>query len=222
MVEPHVHAVGQLFPPHGLGGRTHALHVGRFARGVAGQDAAAFHHHAQAAKAEHLDFHVGVFNDVLDLAEGEHAGQHGATDAEQLLHEVDGLVIGGRPLHRHVQPQVGVAIAGIGHDGRIRHDDGVGAQQHGGIDGSMPALHFTRLRKGVDGHEHLTPTRMGIGHAFLGGFHVEIEPREIARVGGVLQPHVDRVCAIVHRRLQGRQVTRRAYQFRNPSHYLSL
>lgn len=220
LVEAHVHFVGLLLPAHGFGRRTHALHIGRFAGGIARQNAAAFHHHTQTAETEHFHFHIGVVDNVFHLIDGEHARQHHAADAEQFFHQIDGFVISSRALHRHVQAQIGVAFAGIIHQRRIGNNHGVDTQTGGGIDGFLPLRHLPRLRKRVDGHQHMAAAGMGIGDAFGGGFHVEIEAGEIAGVGGIFQTHVNSVCAAVDGGFQGGKIACGANQLRYFGHFI--
>ncbi|MCY1384609.1 hypothetical protein D9M69_728890 [compost metagenome] len=54
-----------------------------------------------------------------------------------------------------MQAQIGIAVAGVGHQARIRHDDRIGAQALGGVHRGAPLLRPARLHEGVDGEQHL-------------------------------------------------------------------
>jgi len=82
-----------------------------------------------------------------------------------------------------------------------------------GLTRSNVSNHLTCLRKGIDGHQHLPPAVVGVADAFDDGFLVEIQAGEIARVGRVFQPHVNRVRAVVHGGFQGGQVAGGADEF---------
>ena len=204
-----------LFPAHRLGRRAHAAGIRRFAGHVGGQGAASLHHHAQAAETEHFDRHRCVLYHVGDLGERKHARQHRARDAEALVVEIDRLVIGGRGLHRQVQPQLRMALGRIAHQAGVGEDHRVYAEAGGAVDGALPALGCLPLRKGIDGEQHFRAGRVGIAQALARARGIEVEAGEIARVGLVLETHVDPVGAIVHRCLERGQVAGRADQFWN-------
>ena len=117
-----------------------------------------------------------------------------------------------------MQPQVRMFFAGVGHHGGVGHNHRVRAQIGSGVDGAPPAFHLPGLRVGVDGHQHLPPAVVGVAYAFDDGFLVEIQAGEIARVGRVFQPHVNRVRAVVHGGFQGGQVAGGADEFGDVFH----
>ncbi|MCY1539622.1 hypothetical protein D9M68_752170 [compost metagenome] len=126
--------------------------------------------------------------------------------------EVDRLGVGGRALHREVQPQAGVALRGVAHEARVGQDHRVHAQVHRFVHRLAPALRLRGLGVGVERHEHLAVTRMRIGHAAGDRRVVEVQASEVARVGGVAQAQVDAVRAVVHRGLERGQAAGRADQ----------
>ena len=159
---------------------------------------------------------------MLDLIDRQNARQHGAADAKQLLHHIDGFIIGRRTLHRHVQPQIRMTLGGISHNRRVGDDYRVRPQLHRRIDSPMPPLDLPRLGKSIDCHQHIAAARMGVSYPFLRRFHIEIQSRKIARIRRIFQPHINCVSAIVHRRLQSRQITGRTNQLRDFRHFAFL
>ena len=157
---------------------------------------------------------------MLHLVDGQHPRQHHAADAEQIAHQVDRFVIGGRTLHRHMQAQVRMALAGIGHQRRIGHNHRVHAQRRGGIDGAVPALHFAGLGKGVDRHQHMAAALAGVGDAGGGGFHIEIQAGEIARVGCVFQAEVNGVGTVIDGGFHCGEIAGGAHQLGDASHFV--
>lgn len=212
-VQARIQAAVLLDPAHRAGGRTDALVVGRIARGVRRQQAAPFGHDAQAAEAEHLDLDADVGADAGDLGQRQHARQHHPVDAELLLHEFDGVGVGGRALHRQVQAQVGIAVAGVRQQAGIGHDDRIRAQPVRGIDRLAPFMAAAGLHEGVDGEQHLALPAVRQFDAGADVAFGEIEPGEVAGVGGVLQAQVDGVCACLDRRLQRGQAAGRRNEF---------
>ena len=73
----------------------------------------------------------------------------------------------------------------------IRHDDRVGAQRMRGIDRLAPFVAAARLHEGVDGEQHLAVPAVRQLDAGADVAFGEIEPGEVAGVGGVLQAQVD-------------------------------
>ena len=159
---------------------------------------------------------------MFDLIHGQHARQHGAADAEQLLHHIDGLVIGGRSLHRHVQPQVRIPFRHIGHNGEVGDNHRIRAKLCRRIHRGIPARHLPGLCERINRHQHIASARMGVGHALPRRLHVEIQTGEVTRIGRVFQPHVHRVCTVVHRRFQSGQVAGGTNQFGNFPHFVFL
>jgi hypothetical protein len=196
-----------------LPGEQAPIAVGRFAGGVGRQGAAPLDHHAQAAEAEDLDLDRGVGDHLFDLGQGQHPRQHRAGDAEVLVVEVDGVVAGGRALHRQVQAQVRVGLAGVGHQARVGQDDRVDTEVGGPVDGAGPALPVVGLRVGVEGQQHLAAAVVGVAHALGHGLVVEVEAAEVAGVGGVLETEIDAVGAVVDGGLEGGQAAGGADQF---------
>lgn len=202
-----------LVPAHRVRGRTHALVVGRIPRGEGRQQAAALGHHAQAAEPEHLDLHRGLRDHAPDLGQREHTRQHRAVDAELLAHQLDGIGVRGGALHGQMQPQVGIAIARVGHQPRIGQDHGVGAQHVGGIDGHAPLDAPAGLRKRVDREQDLPAHAVRQIDARADIRLGEIEAGEVARVGRVLQAKVDGVGPGVEGGLERRQAACGGHQF---------
>ena len=208
-VEAGFHGPGLLVPLDVLGRRAGADGIGRLAAGVGRQPAAALVHHAQAAEAEDLDFHLGVADDVLDLGQRQHARQYRAADAEFAAAEVDCFVAGGRALHRQVQALLRVAPAGVVEESDIGQDDRVHAEVYRGIDRLVPVADTAGLREGVDRQQHLATFGMGVTDAVAHGLRIEIEAGEIACVGIVLEAEIHGVGAIVDGGLEGRQAAGR-------------
>ena len=205
-------------PAHRLGRRAHAVGVGRLAGDKGRQRAAALDHHAQAAKTEDLDLDRGLLHHLAHLFERQHARQHGAHDAKLALVKVDGLEVGGRALHRQMQAQPRVALAGVAQQPRVGQNHGIDPQRDGLIQRLLPALGLRRLRVGVDGQVHLAAARVRVGQAAGQGRRVEVQAGEVARIGGVAQPQIDRVGTVVHGLLERGQATGRADQI-HASHY---
>ena len=201
-------------PAHGFGRRAHAVGVGRFARHVRRQGAAALHHHAQAAKAEDFDLDRRALDHLAHLLHRQHARQHGAHHAKLLAVEVDGLVIGGRALHRQVQPQLRVVLRGVLHEAGVGQDDGVQPHVHGLVHRAAPGAGVGGLRVGVERHEHLAPALVGVGNAAGNGGFVKVQPGKVAGVGGIAQAQVHAVGTVVDGGLQGGQAAGGADQFR--------
>ena len=86
-------------PLYGLGRGTGTKGVRGITGSIGGEQAAPLHHHAQTTEAEHLHVHRAVLHHMLDLAHGEYPRHHHAANAEILVEEADGLVVGGRSLH---------------------------------------------------------------------------------------------------------------------------
>ncbi len=112
-----------------------------------------------------------------------------------------------------MQLELRVREARIAQQARIGDDHRVGAQAHGAIDRCRPARPVLGQRIGVDGEEHLAAAAVGIVDARGERRIVEIETREIARVGVVAQPRIDPVRAVVDGRFQRRQAARGADEF---------
>ncbi|MNR28494.1 hypothetical protein D3C85_1458210 [compost metagenome] len=93
----------------------------------------------------------------------------------------------------------------VGHQAGVGHDHCVGAQHGGGVHGAVPAVHLPHLRKGVDGEEHFRAARAGLRHARADVVLRKIQAAEVARVGGVAQPQVDGIRAVLQGHAQGRQ-----------------
>ena len=97
--------------------------------------------------------------------------------------------------------------AGVAHQPGVGEDDRVDAERGRSVDGARPARVLAGLRVGVDREQHLRAARMRVAHALAGLGRVEVEPREVARVGVVAQADVDAVGAVVDGGLERRQCT---------------
>jgi hypothetical protein len=113
-------------------------------------------------------------------------------------------------LDRQVELQVGMGLDRIGHEARVRQDGGVDAELGGEVNRLVPARPGGRLRKGVQRHQHPDALGVGIADAFGQALGVEVQAREVAGVGVVLEPQVDAVRAVVDGRLERRQAARGA------------
>jgi len=196
-VQARANAVGAVLPAHCRRRRADAGGIRRLAGCVRRQRAAPFDHHAQATETEHLDLGTRVAADVSDLRQRQHARQHCPLDAIAFAVELDRLVGGRRSLHRQVQAQLRVVVARVGEHCGIGADQCIGAEPGGDVHGAPPARRLARVGERVQRHQHLCAARVGIRDAVARLLEVEVQPREVARVGGVLQPHVDGVGASV-------------------------
>ena len=212
-VQARLAALRRFNPAHRFGRRADTIGVGRFAGHVAGQGAAPLHHHAQAAKAKHLDLDRGFLQHLLNLRERQHTRQHGARNAKVLVIKIKRLVVGGRALHRQVQAQLRLVADGISHHAGVGQDDGINPAVRGAIDRALPELGLGRLRVGVERHKHLAPALMRVANAGFNGGFVKIEAGKVARVGGIAKAEVNAVGAVVNRRLERGQAAGRANQF---------
>ena len=106
-----------------------------------------------------------------------------------------------------MQAQLRVGPHGVSHQPWIGQDDRIHAQCHGLIHGLAPGFGIGRLGVGVERHEHLAPTRMGIRDATADGRFVEVQARKVAGVGRVAQAQIDAVRAVVDRCLEGGQTS---------------
>ena len=193
------------------------MRVGRLARGIRRQGAAPLHHHAQAAKAKHLDLDIGALGDLFDLLQRQHARQHGALDVELLLVQVDRVVVGGRALYRQVQAQLRVPVGGVAHQAGVGQDDGINPPGGGAVQRRAPGRGVAGLRIGVQRHQHLAAPAVGVGDAFLDGFFVKVQASKVACVGGIAQAQVNAIGSAINGRFQGGQAAGGADQFRGGS-----
>ncbi len=186
--------------------------VGRFASHIARQCTAPLHHDAQTAEAKDLDLDRCLLDHLLHLRERQHARQHGADHTKLLAVEVDGIKVGGRPLHRQMQAQLWMVCAGVLHQPRVCQDDGVHSQIDSLVDCRLPQARIGCLRIRIEGHEDLGATGVGVGNAISDGGLVKVQAGKVACVGGVAQAQVDAVCAVVDSHFQGGQAAGWAHQ----------
>ena len=106
-----------------------------------------------------------------------------------------------------------MALGGVAHQAGIGQDHRVYTQFGGVVDGALPARGSVSLRVGIDREQHFRAGGMGVAQTFSRARGVEVQAGEIARVGFVLETHVDPIGAVVHGRLERGQVASRADQF---------
>jgi hypothetical protein len=207
------HAVRGFPPLHRAGWRAGAVGVGRAAGDIGRQQAATLHHDAQAAEAEDLERDRAVLRHHADLPDGQHPWQHGAPDVEVLVVETDRLGTGCGALYGKVQSQAGPVPGRVVHDAGVGEYQGIDAECCGLVHGRLPARPACRLREGVDGDGHPGVTRTGIADALGEATVIEVQPREVARVGVIAEAAVHGIGAMVDRGFQCGQVAGRADKF---------
>jgi len=112
-----------------------------------------------------------------------------------------------------MQAQLRMRLAGVGHEAGVGEDHRVDTELGGAVDGGRPALPVVGLRVGVEGQQHLAAAGMGVAHALVEGLVVEVEPAEIAGVGGVLEAEIDAIGAVIDGCFKGGQAAGGADQF---------
>ena len=113
-----------------------------------------------------------------------------------------------------MQAQLRVLLGGIGHQTGIGHDDGINAALSRTINRTAPDLGTRRLRVGIECNKNLAPALVRVTDAIVDGRFVEVEPGEIARVGGVTKTEVNAVRAVVNGGFQRRQTSCRTNQLK--------
>jgi len=185
------------------GRRADAVHVGRQAGSVGRQRTAPLGHHAEAAEDEHFHLDGNLGAESGDFRHRQDTRQHGPLDAEGFMIEADRFRRRSRSLHRQMQPQLGMLAAGIIAEAHIGQDHRIGLQFGGVVHRLMPDLGRACAGEGVDGHQHLGATLMGIGDA-VGQFRTaEIQAGEVAGVGLVAEADIDAVGPGIDGGLQG-------------------
>ena len=90
-----------------------------------------------------------------------------------------------------------MTLGGIGHEPGVGHDHRVDPKLGGAIHRRGPVCPVGGLGEGVEGQQHLAPPGMGVGDALAQARRVEVEPGEVAGVGGVLEAEIDGIGAMV-------------------------
>ncbi|KAG1241476.1 hypothetical protein G6F65_018977 [Rhizopus arrhizus] len=118
----------------------------------------------------------------------------------------------GGTLHGQMQAQIGIAVAGVGQQPGVGHDDRIRAQPVRGVYRVAPFLRAARLHERVDGEQHLTPLAMRQFDACADVVFGEVEPGEIAGVGRILEPEIDGVGARLDGGFQGGEAAGRGHE----------
>ena len=129
------------------------------------------------------------------------------------MREIDRFVAGRRALHRKVQAQIRVALAGVVEQADVGQDHRVDAEVGRTIDGAPPVGFAPRLREGIDRHQYMLAARVGVLDALDHRLLIEVEPGEIARVGVVLVAEIHRVSAIIDGSFEGGKTAGGADEF---------
>ena len=92
-----------------------------------------------------------------------------------------------------MQRQLGILRGSVVEHANVGGDNRIEAGCGGAVDGLLPRRPTSRLRVGVQSQEGAAATRVRIGDTVMHVALAEIEPLEVARVGGVAESQVDRV-----------------------------
>jgi hypothetical protein len=130
--------------------------------------------------------------------------------------KIDGLVVGGRTLHRQMQPQAGMSLYAVIHESGIGENQRIDAETRRLIHGVTPLFPLVRARVGIDRQKHARMPVACIGNALARFVEIEIEAGKIARVGAVTETHVNGVGTVIHGRLEGRHAPRGTDEFQFP------
>jgi hypothetical protein len=98
-----------------------------------------------------------------------------------------------------------VTAAGVVEQTDVGQDHRIDAKRRRAIDGALPVGRSSRLGEGIDRHQNLAVTRLGVADTFDHRLVVEIQAGEIACIGVVAVAKIDRIGAMVDRRLERRQ-----------------
>ena len=109
-----------------------------------------------------------------------------------------------------MQAQLRVLLAGVRHQPRVGHDDGIHAQRGGGVYGAVPGLYPVGLRVGIERQQHLAPALVRVGYARGNGGSVKVQTCKIAGVGGISETQIHAVCTVINRCFERGQATCRA------------
>ena len=127
--------------------------------------------------------------------------------------EIDGLVVGGRALHRQVQAHGRIVLRDPGHEGRVGADQGIDPGVGCARCRGAPTRPIVGLGIRIERHQHFATAVVGVSDALGDGMVVKVQAGEVARIGGVAKAEVYAISAIVDCGPEGGQAAGRAYEF---------